>query len=112
MERPEESWTELSLDLPAAKMNLSEEVSRLQAALFDAQRRLQIVADVSGGLIGKLEFELREDDSLLLVSADAQADQLLGKACAAFLGQPLLALLPGLSRRCRRPCATWRCAAA
>jgi diguanylate cyclase (GGDEF)-like protein/PAS domain S-box-containing protein len=97
MERPEESWTELSLDLPAAKMNLSEEVSRLQAALFDAQRRLQIVADVSGGLIGKLEFELREDDSLLLVSADAQADQLLGKACAAFLGQPLLALLPGLS---------------
>ena len=78
-------------------MDLSEEISRLQAALLDAQRRLQIVADVSGGLIGKLEFELREDDSLVLVSFDAMAEQLLGKACAAFLGQPLLALLPGLS---------------
>src|SRR5450830_372881 len=96
MGRPEESWIELSLDLPAAKMNLTEEV-RLQAALLDAQRRLQAVADVSGGLIGKLEFDLREDGRLLLVGFDALAEQLLGKACAPFLGQPLLTLLPGLS---------------
>ena len=98
MERPEQSWIELSLDaLSAAKMNPSEEVRRLQTALFDAQRRLQAVADVAGGLIGKLEFELHEDGSLLLVSFDAQAEQLVGKACAPFLGQPLLTLLPGLS---------------
>jgi len=77
-------------------MNLTEEV-RLQAALLDAQRRLQAVADVSGGLIGKLEFDLREDGRLLLVGFDALAEQLLGKACAPFLGQPLLTLLPGLS---------------
>ena len=78
-------------------MNPSEEVRRLQTALFDAQRRLQAVADVAGGLIGKLEFELCEGDSLLLVGFDVQAEQLLGKACAPFLGQPLLTLLPGLS---------------
>ena len=76
--------------------SLSDEVRRLQAALRDAQDRLQAVADVSGGLVGKLEFELRADE-LRLASFDAQAEQLLGKACAAFVGQPLLAFLPGLS---------------
>ncbi len=75
---------------------LSEEVQRLQAALQDAQDRLQAVADLSGGLVGKLEFEARADE-LLLAGFDAQAEQLLGKACAAFVGQPLLAFLPGLS---------------
>lgn len=80
----------------SALISLSQDVQRLQAALHDAQRQLQAVADVSGGLIGKLEFELRADE-LLLASFDAQAEQLLGKACAAFVGQPLGAFLPGLS---------------
>lgn len=78
-------------------ISLSEDVQRLQAALHDAQRQLQAVADAAGGLVGKLEFELRQDDSLVLLSFDAMADQLLGRACAPFLGQPLLTLLPGLS---------------
>ncbi|MBA3059752.1 MAG: EAL domain-containing protein [Gammaproteobacteria bacterium] len=76
--------------------SLSEELHRLQAALQNAQDRLQAVADASGGLVGKLEFEARADQ-LLLVGFDAQAEQLLGKACAGVVGQPLLAFLPGLS---------------
>ncbi|NDP37265.1 MAG: EAL domain-containing protein [Rhodoferax sp.] len=78
-------------------ISLSQDVQRLQAALQDAQRQLQAVADAAGGLVGKLEFELGQDDSLVLVSFDAMADQLLGRTCAPFLGQPLLTLLPGLS---------------
>ena len=78
-------------------ISLSDEIRRLQAVLRDAQGRLQAVADVSGGLVGKLEFEFSQDNRLLLASFDPQAEQLLGKASAAFVGQPLLAFLPGLS---------------
>jgi len=77
-------------------VNLLEEVQRLREELRDAQHRLQSVADASGSLMGKLEFELREDDRLVFIHADAMADQLLGKACAPVVGESLLALFPGL----------------
>lgn len=77
--------------------NPSEQVQRLQDELLAMQRRLQAVADISGTLLGKLEFELRQDDQLLLAGADAKADQLLGKPCAAFFGQSCTRLFSGFS---------------
>ncbi len=68
-------------------VNPSVQVQRLQDELLAAKRRLQAVADLSGALMGKLEFELRQDDQLVLVAADAMADELMGKPCAAFFGQ-------------------------
>jgi diguanylate cyclase (GGDEF)-like protein/PAS domain S-box-containing protein len=79
-----------------APVDLSEEVQRLRMELQAAQARLQSVADASGALMGKLELVLDADGSMVLVGADPMADQLLGKACAAFLGQSFFALLPGL----------------
>ena len=82
--------------MSSVPVNISLEVQCLQDELRDAQRRLQSVADAAGSVIGKLEFELRTNDNLVLVNADETADQLLGKTCASFFGQPFLALLPGL----------------
>lgn len=77
-------------------VNPSKEIERLQAELRETQGRLQSVADLSGSLMGTLEFELRDDGRLLLVAANAVADQLLGRSCATFTGQPFLALFPEL----------------
>lgn len=77
-------------------VNISEKLQRLKDELQQAQRCLQAVADASGSLIGKLEFELREGDDLVFVSADEMADQLLGKTCEPLFGQPFLTLFPGL----------------
>ena len=77
-------------------VHLSEEVQRLQKELQAAQSRLQSVADASGSLMGKLELALDANGCLLLVGADAMADQLLGKACAPFLEAPFFSLFPGL----------------
>ena len=82
--------------MSSALVNLSEEVQRLRLELQAAQARLQSVADASGSLVGKLEFASGTEDSLVLVSADPMADELLGKACAPFIGLPFLALFPGL----------------
>ncbi|MDO9197182.1 PAS domain S-box protein, partial [Rhodoferax sp.] len=77
-------------------MSFSEEVQRLQDQLQQACRRLQLVADASGGMIGKLEFELRAGGTLILVDADETADQLLHRTCSDFLERPFLDLFPGL----------------
>lgn len=82
--------------MSSVPLSVSEEVRSLQAQLREAQSRLQAVADTSGALLGKLEFECCEADGLVFVGADAMADQLLGKVCGSFLGQPFLALFPGL----------------
>jgi hypothetical protein len=82
--------------MSSALLNLSEEVQRLRLELQAAQARLQSVADASGSLVGKLEFACAADDSLVFVGADPMADQLLGKACAPYVGLPFLALFPGL----------------
>ena len=86
-----------SSDMSSVPQGVVDEVKRLQCELRETQCRLQSVADASGSLFGKLEFELRDGDDLVLVGADTMADQLLGKVCAPFLGQPFLSLLPGLN---------------
>ncbi len=83
-------------EMSSVPVNISVEDQCLHVQLREAQGRLQLVADAAGSLIGKLEFAVQPHDNLVLVSADEMADQLLGKPCASFFGQPLLALLPGL----------------
>ncbi|MEY3446052.1 MAG: hypothetical protein RIR45_807 [Pseudomonadota bacterium] len=60
------------------------------------QTRLQSVANASGSLLGKMELCVNQEGVLVLAGADAKADQLLGKACSPFFGQPFLSFLPGL----------------
>jgi len=71
------------------------EIERLRAELRATQQRLQAVVQASGELLGTLEFELDAQGELRLARADAMADRLLDKACAPFLGQPILRFLPG-----------------
>ena len=82
--------------MSSALVNLSEEVQRLRLELQAARACLQSVADASGSLLGKLEFVVGADDSLVFVGADPMADQLLGKACSPYVGLQFLALFPGL----------------
>ena len=82
--------------MSSALPNALEEVQRLQTELHAAQRRLQAVADASGSLIGNFELALGEEGVLVLATADAMAETLLGMACLPFLGQDFLGVFPGL----------------
>jgi diguanylate cyclase (GGDEF)-like protein/PAS domain S-box-containing protein len=74
----------------------SDEVQRLQDELQAAQRRLQALADASGSLVGKLEFELRTGDGLVFVSADEVAHQIHGQSLAPLYEMPVLVAFPAL----------------
>ena len=83
--------------MSSALPNALDEVRRLQAELLQAQRRLQAVAGASGSLIGNFELALRDDGTLALVSVDAMAETLLGRACTAAIGHDFFSVLPGLN---------------
>lgn len=83
--------------MSSALPNALEEVQRLQTELLQAQRRLQAVADASGSLIGNFELALGDDGTLALVSVDATAEALLGRACTGFIGHDFFSIFPGLN---------------
>jgi PAS domain S-box-containing protein len=68
----------------------------LRRALDEALKRLQAVAEVSGGPLGTLEFELQEDGELAFVRADSVAGRLITVANRDYYGKRLTEVFTGL----------------